>query len=34
MSFDEITNFVVQNEFNVSSIYFHLINFDVGLFKQ
>ena len=34
MSFDEITNLVVQNEYNVSNIYFHPINSDVGLFKQ
>ena len=34
LSFDEITNLVVQNEFSVSSIYFHPINSDVGLFKQ
>ena len=34
LSFDEVTNLVIQNESNVSSIYFHPINSDVQLFKQ
>ena len=34
LSFDEITKLVIQNESNVSSIYFHPINSDVQLFKQ
>ena len=34
LSFDEITNLVVQNKFSVSSVYFYPINSDVGLFKQ
>ena len=34
LPFDEITNLVVQNEFNVSNIYFHPINSNVGFFKQ
>ena len=34
LSFEKITSLVIQNEFSVSSIYFHPINSDVGLFKQ